>query len=240
MNLHKIGVQTDGNETVAQQDYSINNERASIQVYFKDLENHLIKHIEEADVVVGCVAWLTSKPILKALALKDAVAIVIQKEDFLKPDINAKKGWKDKLHKLYWSLPHGLERHDKILKDLDTTLFDMSCCGDPGIESVRCVGNHNSEEIISFPRSHHKFLIFCKNKNRNDEYNPSIKWKPYKIWTGSYNLTQNANMSFENAIVLNNKSIIKAYFQEWAQIEALSEPLEWGSKWCKPEWRIGT
>jgi len=233
MDLHKIGIKTDDEQTNNfQQDHSIIDKQCSVQVFFKNLENHLIKHIEENDIVIGCVAWLTSKPILRALAKKDAVALVIQKEDFLRPDIDSDNKWNNQLHKLYSSLPSVLTRNDTSLKN--TILYQMSFAGDPSIESIRCVGNHNSEKSIVFPRSHHKFLIFCKYKNKKPE------WQPYKVWTGSYNLTKNANMSFENAVVLKNKKIVRAYFKEWAQIEAISEKLDWSSKWCTPEWRIGS
>jgi hypothetical protein len=45
-------------------------ERHSVRVNgnFRDLEQHLVEHIREACLVVGCVAWLTNKRILEALA----------------------------------------------------------------------------------------------------------------------------------------------------------------------------
>ena len=63
---------------------------------------------------------------------------------------------------------------------------------------------------------------------------------PYKVWTGSFNFTNNAERSFENAVVLEEPSIVQAYFKEFQQIAALSEPLDWESEWVEPEWRIGT
>ena len=197
----------------------------------------MIEQIKKADIVVGCVAWLTSEPILRAFANKKAIAIVVQKEDFLRPDIDSDRGWRDKLYKLYWQLPFGLTRQDAVLSEFDTKLYDLSVCGDQSINSIRCVGNHNSEKVVAFPRSHHKFLVFCKIVSGEPS---SFKWKPYRVWTGSYNFTKNANMSFENAISTRHKAVVRAYFQEWAQIEALSEPLDWESRWCEPEWRIGT
>jgi hypothetical protein len=241
MNLHNIEIQTDGGRefSVPQKDYSIKT-KDNIQVLFKNLEHHLIEHIEAADVVVGCVAWLTSEPILKALSEKSSVAIVVQKEDFLRPDIKAKPGWSNHLRTLYENLPDGLCRCDDVLKEFDTSLHELSCSGDLNVDAIRCVGNHNSEKNIVFPRSHHKFLLFCKTINTEHDLPVYPSWEPYRVWTGSYNLTKNAGMSFENAISLTNKQIIKAYFQEWAQIEALSEPLDWESDWCEPEWRTGT
>jgi hypothetical protein len=54
----------------------------TIRVYFRELEGHLTRHIQEATMVVGCVAWLTSESILRTLAgVQHGVAIVVQKED---------------------------------------------------------------------------------------------------------------------------------------------------------------
>ena len=64
--------------------------------------------------------------------------------------------------------------------------------------------------------------------------------KPYEVWTGSFNLTYNASASLENAIVVKHPEIVWAYYREWEQIEAISEPLDWKSEWSAPEWRIGS
>ena len=56
-----------------------------VNVYFKDIKQKLINHINEADVILGCVAWLTDFDILDALAKKNT-QILIQKEDFCRPD----------------------------------------------------------------------------------------------------------------------------------------------------------
>ena len=237
MNLHDIKIQGDQYRDVySQQDYSFASE--DVHVYFKNIEEKLINCIASADIVVGCVAWLTSRRILQALSKKRAIAIVVQKEDFLRPDTDSDSRWKETLHNLYVSLPGGLSRYDDILREMETQLYCMSSFGNPDIDPIRCVGNHNSERVAAFPRSHHKFLLFCRGEKRHNGW--QYEWEPYQVWTGSYNLTKNAGMSFENAIVLKDKQVVKAYFQEWAQIEALSEPLNWESDWCSPEWRIGS
>ena len=60
----------------------------NISCYFRNLEDNLIKHISEAQVVVGSIAWLTNERILKAMKSCKHVSIVVQKEDFLRPDTN--------------------------------------------------------------------------------------------------------------------------------------------------------
>src|SRR5260370_480931 len=46
------------------QDYSTVGSDGKTLVLFKRLEEHLIRFIQEADIILGCVAWLTSEPIL--------------------------------------------------------------------------------------------------------------------------------------------------------------------------------
>ena len=239
--LHESLINTDTNLGQQLLDNSNCTDDKTIHVYFKDLEARLLEHIAAADVVVGCVAWLTSDTILEALSKKKGVSIVVQKEDFLRPDLDAKDDWKTKLRSRYSSLPSTLTRFDEGLKD--TVLHMMSCAGDLTIQAVRCVGNHNSDKSPVFPRAHHKFVVFCKMvwEEKSDEKG-EYRWnyQPYEVWTGSFNFTQNATKSFENAIVIKNNRIVNAFYHEYAQIAALSEPLDWNSNWVAPEWRIGT
>lgn len=118
-----------------------------VKVYFKNIEEILLKYISESDIVGGCVAWLTSAPIFEALSKKLATAIVVQNEDFLRPDIGADDRWKENLHRLYTSLPGGLSRYDAILEKMDTRLYLMSSCGSPDIDAI------NSPPGISGSRS---------------------------------------------------------------------------------------
>ena len=53
-------------------------------------------------------------------------------------------------------------------------------------------------------------------------------------------LSNTATKSLENTVIIHSKKVAQAYFNEWAQITALSEPLDWESEWSAPEWRIGT
>jgi phosphatidylserine/phosphatidylglycerophosphate/cardiolipin synthase-like enzyme len=68
----------------------------------------------------------------------------------------------------------------------------------------------------------------------------SPSFVPYEVWTGSFNFTKNATYSFENAIVSRDRNLVAAYFSEFSQLAALSEPLDWEVEWVAPEWRIGT
>lgn len=218
------------------QDFSTSNTDASVQVYFKDIESHLIRHIESADVVVGCVAWLTSPTILAALSKKSGVSIIVQKEDWLRPDLDNRENWKERHKSRYARLPSSLTRLDLGLRD--TVLREMSYCKDPTIEAVRCVGNHNSEKVSAFPRMHHKFIVLCREIAVKD--NEYMNYAPYEVWTGSFNFTKNAGSSFENAVVLREATLAKAFLGEYAQVAALSEQLDWESEWIEPQWRAGS
>jgi len=213
------------------------------QVFFRNLEAELLQLINAADVVVGCVAWLTNSQILAALAKKESVAIVIQKQDFLRPDLGVKKNWSLELRSQYSRLKCTFDRYNGTLGG--TALHYMSMCGDLSITPIRCVGNHNSDKQPAFPRAHHKFLVFGRSLNSTEHEDDSElgalgEFQPHAAWTGSFNLTFNAMNSFENAIVSKYPQLVQAFFEEWSQIKALSEPLDWSSVWVETEWRIGT
>ncbi len=237
-NLNDIYLENDGNypESRNVQDNNARSEQGDIIVYFRNLEERLIEHIKQADLVVGCIAWLTHDRVLSALAgVPNGVAIVVQKEDFLRPDIGDNINWKRKLNDMYKALPEGPDRYH-----WPGLIGNLSVCGDPVIDSVRCVGNYNKDKSPAFPRMHNKFLVFCKCKMFDDEGDFNFHISPYLVWTGSFNLTKNASFSLENAIVISDPSIVDAYYREWEQIEAISEPLDWQSEWSVPKWRIGT
>jgi phosphatidylserine/phosphatidylglycerophosphate/cardiolipin synthase-like enzyme len=77
------------------------------------------------------------------------------------------------------------------------------------------------------------YLVY-QDKKRKDHI------KPYAVWTGSFNFTKTAPLSFENAVVIQDAKIVEAYFKEYAQIAALSEPLDWTVVWIAPQWSFQT
>jgi len=173
-------------------------------VYFKDIAKHLITHINKADYIVGCVAWLSYKPILAALARRRGVSIVVQKEDYLNHDVEL-RGLYDDL------VPLNLQIFEDTIDFFD---FD--------IDPVRCAGTCYAGKIL--PRCHHKFLLFCDDL------------EPYAVWTGSFNFTYNATRSLENAVVLEDPLVVKAYYREYQRVLLISEPLDWQERSLEPEW----
>lgn len=203
-----------------------------VRVYFRGLTDRLTAHINAADAIFGCVAWLTHPQILDALSHK-SVAIVVQKEDFLRPDLGVKTNWKAELRSRYLRLKCASSRYA-----FENVISALSYAGDPTLHGVRCVGNYNREKSPAFPRMHNKFLIFCRHDLEATDEEP--RPVPYGVWTGSFNLTFNAENSLENALYLEDQEVVSAYFNEFAQIVALSEQLDWENDWSAPEWRIGT
>ncbi len=213
-----------------------------VEAHFRNIEKKLIQYINEYknDIIFGCVAWLTSYKILDALASCKNVQIIVQKEDFLRPDRNFVKesDWKKTLQEKYSHVKFSFERHQ-----LKEPIRDLSILASPEVDSIRCVGNHNSDKSPAFPRMHNKFLIFCRINDDNLE-EPKLNYSPEMVWTGSFNLTQNATYSLENAVSFLDKSgnnpFINSFLNEHHQIFCISEKLNWEKDWIEPQFRIGT
>src|SRR5688572_9052861 len=99
MNLNELTIIDVESENLCRslEDASVSTADGSATVYFKQIEERLLSHIAKADVVVGCVAWLTHHRVLRALGRKIAVSIIVQKEDFLRPDGEVNRHWKKQL-----------------------------------------------------------------------------------------------------------------------------------------------
>jgi hypothetical protein len=243
-------IATDGTVGEPLADWGAVSTDGQTRVVFKDLERTLLAFLGEAPVVVGCVAWLTHPAILATLAQCEAVALVVQKEDFLRPDLASgnRHTWATRLRTAYEALPGRLSRYT-----VGGRLRGMSGCCDPAIAAVRCVGNYNQERLPAFPRMHNKFVVACRfvpGPPNAAAWAAGLEdlWPveapeelvPYAVWTGSFNFTATACRSFENALISTDPALVAAYYAQWSQIAALSEPLDWQSIWVAPEWRIGT
>ena len=205
------------------------------EVVFRSVRDRLLRFIDESPAVVGCVAWLTCPTILRALSSRKMVSLIVQKEDFLKPDLAASPRWQKELRRLYAALPKGCRY------DVGGLVSALCYCGDSRLDPVRCTGNHNADRNPVHPRMHHKFIVRCEERRRLiDGRFERIDLEPLSVWTGSFNFSKSAGYSLENAVIINNPRIARAYFDEWSQVCALSEPLDWETEWAEPEWRIGS
>ena len=221
----------EGTSIDPQADQSISS--GNVSVFFRNQEKILADKIRASEMVLGAVAWLTSPVILDALT-KPECAIVVQKEDFLRPD-GTTDSWPAQLQARYAKLRCYLDRFS-----LPGIAPELSYCGSQDVDPVRCVGNYNLNKSPAMPRMHNKFLVFCEIGQEETRYGMHSKVKPLSVWTGSMNLSYNATKSLENAVLINDARIAEAYAKEWAQIFAMSEPLNWESVWVSPEWRIGS
>ncbi len=228
INLNHLGVPVD-HDHEPQRDNSIS-AIAPIEVIFRDHQARLVQEIARYPVVIGCVAWLTDSAVLAALVKCLHVSIIVQKEDFLRPDLVQMRTLG--LRRLYDALPAPLMRYS-----LPGGVSGLNYAGDPSIAAVRCVGHHNSEKKSAWPRMHNKFLVFC-DFNPNGDGLENVM--PRKVWTGSYNISANAAASWENAIMIDSPEVAGAYAREYGQIMAFSETLDWTSEWIAPEYRIGS
>jgi hypothetical protein len=245
-------------------DYSVKVPASSfddVEVVLRGLEGRLVEMIDAHKAqsigpVFGSVAWLTSRPILQALQGVKA-SLIVQKEDFLRPDYIDRKRYaidhNKVLRKLYDGIESGLYRFH-----MQGVVAHMSTLHGDGVHGVRCVGNHNRDKRAAMPRAHHKFLVFCqvaddvkygKHGYIVPEYyydeRPHNRWYwPYAVWTGSFNFTHNGTRSLENAVILTSSDrdnpVLNGYMMEHHQLYAISESLDWGSEWMEPEYRIGT
>lgn len=236
VDLNNYIVPDDGHCNQPLQDYGTNGMLSGVRVHFRNLEEHLCAYIAASPYVVGAVAWLTSERILAALSQCEAVALVVQKEDFLRPDECVdQRAWAAALRQRYEALP------DSEVLRYTTPLQQYSYCGGGGLDPVRCVGNYNRERRPAHPRMHHKFLVFCRPATPEElEDEPDDAVVPMAVWTGSFNMTQTAARSLENALYITDPVLVLAYYNEWVQIMGLSEALDWENDWCAPEWRIGS
>jgi hypothetical protein len=242
--LTQLTIDTDCGPGIEQEDYSTAKPAVDTEVVFRRHRDRLLTLIAEYPYVIGGVAWLTDMRVLDGLATRKGVNILVQKEDFLRPDLDGAADFAVTLRRAYDRL-ETVERHyaPGIASDLSY------CCGAGA--AIRCVGNYNADKHPAWPRMHNKFLVFCSEDRRVDvdAYDWSVEWdgdrsypylRPECVWTGSYNITFNAQKSFENAVILRDPDIANAYANEWSQLLALSEQLNWQDRWAAPEYRIGS
>ncbi|WP_146036505.1 phospholipase D-like domain-containing protein [Pseudotabrizicola formosa] len=199
-----------------------------VTVVFRDHRAKLKNFISRHDFIFGAVAWFTDEEVIKSLRGK-VVSIIVQKEDFLKPD---RFGTVSTLQSAYGSVESKLTRYG-----IPGQANMMSFACSPEVEAFRCVGNYNRDKKPAFPRMHNKFLVGGRISVSADGEHSFV---PEAVWTGSYNISYNAQLSFENALMIEDRSVATAYVNEWSQILALSERLNWESDWAAPEYRIGS
>lgn len=229
-----------------------------IRAIFRNHKQELMDLVKENDAIVGCMAWFTDMEILNLmLQEKKEVLIIINKEDFKRPDRSG-------------NVKEQVAAYRKI-KAIPVSEFAWLSWQTENTEltqAFRCVGEIADKRICA--KMHNKFLLFGNRldmkfkpdpnkenwENREDEEKQSEKLqsmfgglgeRPIKttaLWTGSYNITWNAAKSFENAILMQRcketEEVFNAYEKEFFQIVTLSESLDYEHKYMAPEFGEGT
>jgi len=231
----------DHNSQRMQENHSVTvGDQMVVESIFKDLDKVLIQKIDKADAVVGCVAWLTHDGILDALSrCQNGVSVILQKEDFLRPDYGASIDFRTKLRERYCKLTPiscdfmGYSFREKSEYSNLSIEYDWYDCSSKPIDiSTRCVGYLKRNDELTVPRMHHKFLVFCKYTEFTE--NEINSYTPYAVWTGSFNMTVNGTKSLENAVYIQNEKLASSYYSEWFNILMISESLDWSNEWVEP------
>lgn len=214
--------------TKEQTDFSCIGDNKDIEVYFKNIENIICEKIKKHKYIVGCVAWLTNKKILKELSNKDKeVLIIVQDEDFLRPDTYF-DGNKEKFKKTI------LKYYNKIKRNNTTTLsgLGISYMFSPDCGIRRC-GFINKNKLPAFPRMHNKFIVFGNDELIFDDDGSFIcNSRNYtEVITGSFNYTENSTNSLENIICVKDKKIVRSYYAQFGEIALISVELDWEGDW---------
>jgi hypothetical protein len=197
-------------------------EQADVEAFVDQLPMYLCERIKDASFIAGCMAWFTNRRVLDVMArLETGCQIVVQKEDFLRPDDDVTN---IELRALYGQLKCP-DRFNLPLSD-GSGRVSLSYLGDPSCDAVRCMGVRNRG---NGPRMHHKFFVF---------FNRDLV--PYAVWTGSFNATSNGQRSRENAVFIRSARLARFYADEWTRALSLSEPLDWESEYVDPQWRFGS
>ena len=181
--------------------------QAMIRPVFRNIEQEIVEKIQQSTVIVGCVAWLTSIPILEALQSK-SVQFIVQQEDWLRPDSTE------------WSLSKQRDLYGK-LTGIDNYVAGASNHAMFEIQPIRLSGKPKNNNK-SNARMHHKFILLGNKKEDS-----TVEFD--MAWTGSYNFTANATKSLENGMFIKSDEILNAYWAEWRQVLLSSFRIE--DKW---------
>ena len=195
----------------------------SINVFFDNLQKILIEYINKATYIIGCIAWMTNDDILHALREKKGIKIIVNKEDFLKGESDiGQKPFYCSMRAIYEELPNLSNAICPLCKPEKNNIKHLHECGH--LSSIFHLSNVAKDDnaimtfgiVNSFSKMHHKFLLFFDDKMNS-----------MGIWTGSYNLSNNANNNLENAVYICDNKIFQKYLSEFALIYKYSEHYKW-------------
>ncbi|WP_248581604.1 hypothetical protein [Nocardioides sp. InS609-2] len=192
--------------------------------HFGELHGPLLDFIAGSEVIVGCVAWITSGRILDALATRP-VALVVQKENWWKKTDTRGQT----LAGRYAGLTGGLAASAFPPPLATKTFRGKPVPNDLVLAPISCIGYSRAQSRFA-PLMHHKFIVRC----RIEKTGAVEVLVPLAAWTGSFNFSGNANDSFENALEIHDPVIAAAYLAEFALMASLSESMNWRTAAPRP------
>ena len=183
-----------------------------VEAHFRDLETVLVNEIHQHDIILGCVAWVSSPKVVEALASKTTCLVVDRKFPRLSKNMKEMYQLMEMNDKspIYRMLKngHGWEEYfcySNGGKTLPNTMY-----GDWNFESGMYYVDGGHYRFM-----HHKFLLMLKEVGVCDC--GKILYKP-TVWTGSYNFTKNAKTGLENAVIIRNNGVAASYLGEFLEI----------------------
>lgn len=190
-----------------------------VTVHFGDLLPALLDFIRGSESVAGCVAWVTSDPVIDALAQRP-VALILNKEWILRSGDTSALAVRQRA------------RLARLTGGILASAFPAPLCDiappRTKLEAVRCAGHSPRVHSRNSPLMHHKFIVRLS------------AGKPVAVWTGSFNFTANASSSLENAVEIHDPAVAAAYLAEFARVASISEPMEFFAGKSDPSWNRKT
>ena len=185
---------------------------SDVEAHFRNLEDVLVNEIHKNEIILGCVAWVSSPKVVEALAGKTTCLIVDRKV----PRLN--KGLREMYQLLQMNDKSPIYRMLRNGHGWDE-YFCYSNGGKPLPYTM--YGDWNFESGMYFVDGgrfrymHHKFLLMLKETG---ECTCGKKLYAPTVWTGSYNFTKNAKTGLENAMIIRNNGIGAAYLGEFLEV----------------------
>lgn len=186
--------------------------QSNVECHFRNLQKVLLNEIEKADIILGCVAWISDPLILESLIKKPTALILDSRVNRMGKKL---KDLYDQLKEtdkepIYRFLREGNGSGEYLCNtDLNNVPVDGAYSENWNFES----GLYAVDGFYRF--MHHKFLILIRITGNcscgNKVYTPSV-------WTGSFNFTKNASKGLENAVIIRDKYISASYLCEFLEI----------------------
>ena len=178
----------------------------------------------EATCTVTVFTYNTYKKATAVTSGKEYL-LVVQKEDFLRPDLKSTLTASDKatLYQAYDALKP-FDGRKVPVGPFDQALYPEKLAH---LAPVRSFGYCVPTQMYRVPKMHNKFLAFLQ-QDASDTYQPT------SVWTGSLNFTAMSLNSLENAVVIHDPKIAEAFICEAQIIYLKGDPLDWESDWINP------